>query len=69
VNALAGFSQTADGALTSGGTVTISSGTLETAGALSAQGLQLRTGLWRNQGAVSLTGDGQLTVDELDNSG
>ncbi|WP_368266066.1 hemagglutinin repeat-containing protein [Dickeya chrysanthemi] len=69
VNVLTGFSQTADGALTSGGTVTISSGTLETAGALSAQGLQLRTGLWRNQGTVSLTGDGQLTVDELDNSG
>ncbi|MEI7348130.1 beta strand repeat-containing protein, partial [Dickeya chrysanthemi] len=69
VNALTGFSQTADGALTSGGTVTISSGTLETAGALSAQGLQLQTGLWRNQGTVSLTGDGRLTVDELDNGG
>ncbi|WP_038927227.1 hypothetical protein, partial [Dickeya chrysanthemi] len=52
-----------------GGTVTVSTGTLETAGALSAQGLQLRTGLWRNTGAVSLTGDGQLTVDALDNDG
>ncbi|WP_246859100.1 hemagglutinin repeat-containing protein [Dickeya oryzae] len=69
VNALSGFSQTADGALTSGGTVTLSSGTLETAGALSAQGLQLHTGLWRNQGTVNLGGDGQLTLDALDNSG
>ncbi|WP_240947140.1 hemagglutinin repeat-containing protein [Dickeya zeae] len=69
VNALTGFSQTADGALTSGGTVTLSSGSLETAGALSAQGLQLHTGLWRNQGTVNLGGDGQLTLDALDNSG
>nr|WP_329610188.1 filamentous hemagglutinin N-terminal domain-containing protein [Dickeya zeae] len=69
VNALTGFSQTADGALTSGGTVTLSSGTLETAGGLSAQGLQLHTGLWRNQGTVNLGGDGQLTLDALDNSG
>ncbi|MCO7261763.1 hemagglutinin repeat-containing protein [Dickeya zeae] len=69
VNALTGFSQTADGVLTSGGTVTLSSGTLETAGGLSAQGLQLHTGLWRNQGTVNLGGDGQLTLDALDNSG
>ncbi|MGM3223763.1 hemagglutinin repeat-containing protein [Dickeya zeae] len=69
VNALTGFSQTADGALTSGGTVTLSSGTVDTAGALSAQGLQLHTGLWRNQGTVNLGGDGQLTLDALDNSG
>nr|WP_318841908.1 hemagglutinin repeat-containing protein [Dickeya oryzae] len=69
VNALTGFSQTADGALTSGGTVTLSSGALDTAGALSAQGLQLHTGLWRNQGTVNLGGDGQLTLDALDNSG
>ncbi|MEQ4510344.1 MAG: hemagglutinin repeat-containing protein [Dickeya sp.] len=69
VNALTGFSQTADGALTSGGTVTLSSGTLETAGGLSAQGLQLHTGLWRNQGTVNLGGDGQLTLEALDNSG
>ncbi|WP_023639573.1 hemagglutinin repeat-containing protein [Dickeya zeae] len=69
VNALTGFSQTADGALTSGGTVTLSSGALETAGGLSAQGLQLHTGLWRNQGTVNLGGDGQLTLEALDNSG
>ncbi|UCZ75072.1 hemagglutinin repeat-containing protein [Dickeya zeae] len=69
VNALTGFSQTADGVLTSGGTVTLSSGTLETAGGLSAQGLQLHTGLWRNQGTVNLGGDGQLTLEALDNSG
>ncbi|GAB7203175.1 hypothetical protein OS12_46230 [Dickeya oryzae] len=69
VNALTGFSQTANGALTSGGTVTLSSGALDTAGALSAQGLQLHTGLWRNQGTVNLGGDGQLTLDALDNSG
>ncbi|WP_407274795.1 hemagglutinin repeat-containing protein [Dickeya ananatis] len=69
VNALTGFSQTADGALTSGGTVTLSSGALDTAGALSAQGLQLHTGLWRNQGTVNLGGDGQLTLEALDNSG
>ncbi|WP_236306242.1 hemagglutinin repeat-containing protein [Dickeya zeae] len=69
VNALTGFSQTADGVLTSGGTVTLSSGTVDTAGALSAQGLQLHTGLWRNQGTVNLGGDGQLTLEALDNSG
>ncbi|MBI0464688.1 hypothetical protein, partial [Dickeya dianthicola] len=69
VNALSGFSQTADGAMTSGGTVTVSSGTLETAGALSAQELQLRSGLWRNTGTVSLGGDGRLTLDALDNDG
>ncbi|MCO7254528.1 filamentous hemagglutinin N-terminal domain-containing protein [Dickeya oryzae] len=69
VNALTGFSQTADGALTSGGTVTLSSAALDTAGALSAQGLQLHTGLWRNQGTVNLGGDGQLTLEALDNSG
>ncbi|WP_407336519.1 filamentous hemagglutinin N-terminal domain-containing protein [Dickeya ananatis] len=69
VNALTGFSQTADGALTSGGTVTLSSGAADTAGALSAQGLQLHTGLWRNQGTVNLGGDGQLTLEALDNSG
>ncbi|UJR54626.1 hemagglutinin repeat-containing protein [Dickeya zeae] len=69
VNALTGFSQTADGALTSGGTVTLLSGALETAGGLSAQGLQLHTGLWRNQGTVNLGGDGQLTLEALDNSG
>ncbi|WP_029729529.1 hemagglutinin repeat-containing protein, partial [Dickeya dianthicola] len=69
VNALSGFSQTADGAMTSGGTVTVSSGTLETAGALSAQELQLRSGRWRNTGTVNLGGDGQLTLDALDNDG
>ncbi|WP_226067782.1 hemagglutinin repeat-containing protein [Dickeya zeae] len=69
VNALTGFSQTADGVLTSGGTVTLSSGTVDTAGGLSAQGLQLHTRLWRNQGTVNLGGDGQLTLEALDNSG
>ncbi|WP_033570988.1 beta strand repeat-containing protein, partial [Dickeya undicola] len=69
VNVLTGFSQTADGALTSGGTVTLSSGALETAGALSAQGLHLQAGQWRNTGTVSLGGDGQLTLDALDNRG
>ncbi|WP_438266289.1 hypothetical protein, partial [Dickeya dadantii] len=63
------FSQTADGVLTSGGTVTVTAGGVATAGALTAQGLALSTGRWRHQGAVTLGGDGRLVLDELDNGG
>ncbi|NKI76015.1 hemolysin BL-binding protein, partial [Dickeya sp. CFBP 2040] len=69
LTAATGFSQTADGALTSGGQVTVLAGAVDTGGSVTAQGLTLDGGRWRNQGTVSLGGDGRLTLDELDNGG
>ncbi|WP_303314200.1 two-partner secretion domain-containing protein [Dickeya fangzhongdai] len=71
LNTVGLLSQTADGAVVSGGTLTLSAGDMETAGRLTAQGLQLRAGQWRNTGTVSLGGDGWLTatLDGLTNSG
>ncbi|RNM21853.1 hemolysin BL-binding protein, partial [Dickeya undicola] len=63
------LSQTAAGSLVSGGTMTLLTGDMETAGELTAQGLHLQAGQWRNTGTVSLGGDGQLTLDALDNRG
>ncbi len=71
LNTVGPLSQTADGSVVSGGTLTLSAGDMETAGRLTAQGLQLRAGQWRNTGTVSLGGDGWLTatLDGLTNSG
>ncbi|WJM87686.1 hypothetical protein QUF31_21005 [Dickeya chrysanthemi] len=53
VSALSGFSQTATGSLVSGGGMTLSTGDMDTAGRLTAQGLSLSAGRWRNTGTVS----------------
>ncbi|WP_277949854.1 hypothetical protein, partial [Dickeya fangzhongdai] len=60
LNTVGRLSQTATGSLVSGGGMTLSTGDMDTAGQLTAQGLSLSAGQWRNSGVVSL--DGTLTA-------
>ncbi|WP_107759505.1 hemagglutinin repeat-containing protein [Dickeya sp. Secpp 1600] len=69
LNTVGWLSQTATGSLVSGGGMTLSTGDMDTAGQLTAQGLSLSAGQWRNSGAVSLDGTLTATLDGLTNSG
>ncbi|WPD75910.1 hemagglutinin repeat-containing protein [Dickeya fangzhongdai] len=69
LNTVGWLSQTATGSLVSGGGMTLSTGDMDTAGQLTAQGLSLTSGQWRNSGAVSLDGTLTATLDGLTNSG
>ncbi|WP_350312270.1 hemagglutinin repeat-containing protein [Dickeya fangzhongdai] len=69
LNTVGWLSQTATGSLVSGGGMTLSTGDMDTAGELTAQGLSLSAGQWRNSGAVSLDGTLTATLDGLTNSG
>ncbi|WOY04382.1 hemagglutinin repeat-containing protein [Dickeya fangzhongdai] len=69
LNTVGRLSQTATGSLVSGGGMTLSTGDMDTAGQLTAQGLSLSAGQWRNSGVVSLDGTLTATLDGLTNSG
>ncbi|UGA49181.1 hemagglutinin repeat-containing protein [Dickeya fangzhongdai] len=69
LNTVGWLSQTATGSLVSGGGMTLSTGDMDTAGQLTAQGLSLSAGQWRNSGVVSLDGTLTAMLDGLTNSG
>ncbi|WES88354.1 two-partner secretion domain-containing protein [Dickeya fangzhongdai] len=69
LNTVGWLSQTTTGSLVSGGGMTLSTGDMDTAGQLTAQGLSLSAGQWRNSGAVSLDGTLTAMLDGLTNSG
>ncbi|ULR29337.1 hemagglutinin repeat-containing protein [Dickeya fangzhongdai] len=69
LNTVGWLSQTTTGSLVSGGGMTLSTGDMDTAGQLTAQGLSLSAGQWRNSGVVSLDGTLTATLGQLTNSG
>ncbi|WP_318012715.1 hemagglutinin repeat-containing protein, partial [Pectobacterium versatile] len=69
LDATRSLTQSARGTLLAGTDLTVNAGQVETDGAIQAQQFLLNAERWLNAGKTSITSDGQITSEQLDNRG